>query len=55
MLGKFLDPKNDIAFKKIFGNEKNKDKDYKDNKGSLKKIHGGRSETYLLRRLKRLV
>ena len=25
MLGKFLDPKNDIAFKKIFGNEKNKD------------------------------
>ena len=25
MLSKFLDPKNDIAFKKIFGNEKNKD------------------------------
>src|SRR4029077_5060315 len=25
MLGKFLDPKNDIAFKKIFGTEKNKD------------------------------
>lgn len=25
MLGKFLDPKNDVAFKKIFGNEKNQD------------------------------
>jgi predicted transposase/invertase (TIGR01784 family) len=25
MLGKFLDPKNDVAFKKIFGTEKNKD------------------------------
>ncbi len=25
MLGKFLDPKNDLAFKKIFGTEKNKD------------------------------
>ena len=25
MLHKFLDPKNDIAFKKIFGTEKNKD------------------------------
>ena len=25
MLYKFLDPKNDIAFKKIFGTEKNKD------------------------------
>jgi predicted transposase/invertase (TIGR01784 family) len=25
MLGKFLDPKNDIAFRKIFGTEKNKD------------------------------
>ena len=25
LLGKFLDPKNDIAFKKIFGTEKNKD------------------------------
>ena len=25
MFSKFLDPKNDIAFKKIFGNEKNKD------------------------------
>jgi predicted transposase/invertase (TIGR01784 family) len=25
MLSKFLDPKNDFAFKKIFGNEKNKD------------------------------
>ncbi len=25
MLSKFLDPKNDVAFKKIFGNEKNKD------------------------------
>ncbi len=25
MLSKFLDPKNDIAFKKIFGSEKNKD------------------------------
>lgn len=25
MLSKFLDPKNDIAFKKIFGTEKNKD------------------------------
>ena len=25
MLSKFLDPKNDVAFKKIFGTEKNKD------------------------------
>ncbi|EKE10005.1 MAG: hypothetical protein ACD_16C00090G0003, partial [uncultured bacterium] len=25
MLTKFLDPKNDFAFKKIFGTEKNKD------------------------------
>ncbi len=25
LLGKFLDPKNDVAFKKIFGTEKNKD------------------------------
>ena len=25
MLGKYLDPKNDVAFKKIFGQEKNKD------------------------------
>jgi predicted transposase/invertase (TIGR01784 family) len=25
MIGKFLDPKNDVAFKKIFGTEKNKD------------------------------
>jgi len=25
MLSKFLDPKNDVAFKKIFGNEKNRD------------------------------
>lgn len=25
MLGKFLDPKNDVAFKRIFGSEKNKD------------------------------
>lgn len=25
MLGKFLDPKNDVAFKKIFGSEKNKE------------------------------
>lgn len=25
MLGKFLDPKNDVAFRKIFGTEKNKD------------------------------
>ena len=25
MLPKFLDPKNDVAFRKIFGNEKNKD------------------------------
>ena len=25
MLTKFLDPKNDVAFKKIFGSEKNKD------------------------------
>jgi len=25
MLGKFLDPKNDVAFRKIFGNEKNQD------------------------------
>ena len=25
MISKFLDPKNDIAFKKIFGSEKNKD------------------------------
>src|SRR5579864_7778476 len=25
MLSKFLDPKNDVAFKKIFGSEKNKD------------------------------
>lgn len=25
MLSRFLDPKNDIAFKKVFGNEKNKD------------------------------
>ena len=25
MLSKFLDPKNDFAFKKIFGQEKNKD------------------------------
>ena len=25
MFGKFLDPKNDIAFRKIFGTEKNKD------------------------------
>ncbi len=25
MLGKFLDPKNDVAFRKIFGSEKNKD------------------------------
>ena len=25
MLCKFLDPKNDVAFKKIFGNEKNQD------------------------------
>jgi predicted transposase/invertase (TIGR01784 family) len=25
MLGKFLDPKNDVAFKRIFGNEKNQD------------------------------
>ena len=25
MLNKFLDPKNDIAFKKVFGSEKNKD------------------------------
>ena len=25
MLSKFLDPKNDVAFRKIFGNEKNKD------------------------------
>ena len=25
MLGKFLDPKNDVAFRKIFGTEKNQD------------------------------
>jgi len=25
MLSKFLDPKNDVAFKRIFGTEKNKD------------------------------
>jgi hypothetical protein len=25
MLSKFLDPKNDVAFRKIFGSEKNKD------------------------------
>lgn len=25
MLNKFLDPKNDVAFKKIFGNEMHKD------------------------------
>ncbi len=25
MLSKFLDPKNDVAFKKIFGTEKNQD------------------------------
>ena len=25
MLGKFLDPKNDVAFRKIFGSEKNQD------------------------------
>ncbi|WP_191283883.1 PD-(D/E)XK nuclease family transposase, partial [Cardinium endosymbiont of Culicoides punctatus] len=25
MIGKFLDPKNDFAFKKIFGTEKHKD------------------------------
>ncbi|MBS0186375.1 MAG: PD-(D/E)XK nuclease family transposase, partial [Proteobacteria bacterium] len=25
MFSKFLDPKNDVAFKKIFGTEKNKD------------------------------
>ena len=25
MLSKFLDPKNDVAFRKIFGTEKNKD------------------------------
>ena len=25
MLGKFLDPKNDVAFRKIFGTEKNED------------------------------
>ena len=25
MIGKFLDPKNDLAFKKIFGTERNKD------------------------------
>ena len=25
MLSKFLDPKNDVAFRKIFGMEKNKD------------------------------
>ncbi|KJV54980.1 putative transposase [Orientia tsutsugamushi str. Karp] len=24
-LSRFLDPKNDVAFKKIFGSEKNKD------------------------------
>lgn len=25
MINKFLDPKNDVAFKKIFGTERNKD------------------------------
>ena len=25
MRGKFLDPKNDVAFRKIFGSEKNQD------------------------------
>ena len=25
MLDKFLDPKNDLAFKRVFGSEKNKD------------------------------
>ena len=25
MFGKFLDPKNDVAFRKVFGTEKNKD------------------------------
>ncbi len=44
MLTKFLDPKNDFAFKKVFGTEKNKDILIHFYEGMEKGIEKGREE-----------